>query len=91
MKSLTVLLIGLAIFRPDPNDPSKSEVGYPAEPGTTLHVKILQDDKYIIGVDSKASKLVSFTDDQGTDFSKKVPERFGRTWLIGTRPFRTIT
>ncbi len=82
---VTFLLIGLSIFRPDPKDPSKSELGFNAEPGTTLHIKILQPDKFIIDVDEKASKLLSFTDDRGTDFSKDIPKRFGRTWL-GSSP-----
>ena len=79
---VTFLLIGLAIFRPDPKDPSKTAVRLNgAKPGTTLYVKILQADKFIISVNRDGSKLVSFTDDRGTDFSKHIPKRFGRTWL----------
>ncbi|NIA07274.1 MAG: hypothetical protein GWP14_06515 [Actinobacteria bacterium] len=81
MSTMTVLLIGLAIFRPDLKDPSQSEVGFGNKPGTTLHVKIMQQDKFIIDVDDKASKLLSFTDDKGTDLSKQKQKRFGQGWL----------
>ncbi len=78
---VTFLLIGLTIFRPDPNNPSDTEVGFGAKPGTTLYVKLLQADKFIIRVDNGASKLLSFTDGKGTDFSKQKEKKFGQGWL----------
>ena len=80
-QAVTFLLIGLAIFRPDPNDPSNTEVGFGTKPGTTLYVKIQQADKFIISVNHDGSKLVSFSDGKGTDFSKQKEKGFEQGWL----------
>ncbi len=85
---VTFLLVGLTIFQPDPKDPSNTEVGLSTKPGSTLYVKILQPDKFIIHVNREGSKLMSFSDDKGTDFSKQKDKRFGQAWLY---PLSKIT
>lgn len=75
-----VQLVGIKVFAPDPKKPSQSQV--PGQnPGTTLYLKIQQEDKYFVALDKAGSKLLAFTDDKGTDLSKKDTQAFGQNWL----------
>lgn len=71
----SVKVIGLDIHRTLDN-----EQIFAFNPGTTVELLLAQPGKFILGVDSKASKLESFTDDKKTDLTK-TKALFGREWL----------
>src|SRR5688572_19412249 len=50
-------------------EPGRDE-RFMAQEGVTVKVFVAQPERFIIGVDEKASKLTSFQDDRKTDLSK---------------------
>jgi hypothetical protein len=60
--SFTAQVSGLSVHKPVPA--KKKERFTFVQTGTILEVTFLSDDKYILGVDAKASKLDQFTDDK---------------------------
>lgn len=69
-------------------EPGRDE-RFGSQEGILLKVFIAQPDRFIIGVDDKASKLTSFQDDKKTDLSKsKDPKAFKQGFLS---PFNEVT
>ena len=60
-------VVSLSIRKPLPAKPGEFAF---MSAGTTLDVVVFQPDKFIVGIDPKASKLDHFTDDKKTDLHK---------------------
>lgn len=68
----------LMIRKPLP--PKKKEAfGFQDTGGTSVNISLDAPGKYVLGIDTKASKLGEFTDDKGTKLYTE--GRFGATWL----------
>jgi hypothetical protein len=78
--SAKVQVIGLFLRKAPPAKPG-AFVFTPN--GVTMDLTIAQPEKFIVGIDGKASKLESFTDDKKNDLVKKAPALFGgqANWL----------
>jgi hypothetical protein len=69
-------------------EPGRDE-RFAAQEGVTVKVFVPQPERFIIGVDEKASKLTAFQDDKKTDLSKaKDPKAFKQDFLS---PFNEVT
>lgn len=75
-----VEVVALQVAKPHPEKKMQSLVGG-GPPGTSLHIRLTRKDKYFVELDEEASKLLSFSDEKGTDLSKARTRRFGRGWL----------
>lgn len=80
--ALTVLLVGLSIAQPDP-DSSFRSLAPMIKPGSTACFVIKDAEQTFIAVDRKASTLVRFTDDKGTDLAAGAKTAGLRRWLDG--------
>jgi hypothetical protein len=78
--SAKVRAIGLSLRKAPPAKPGVF-VLHPN--GVTMELTVAQPDKFIAGIDAKASKLDSFTDDKKNDLNKKPAGIFGgqSNWL----------
>lgn len=68
-----VRVTGLSIQKP----PAAKSGGMTFPPTTTLQLLVAESGKYILGIDAKASKLDSFTDDKNNNLYKKSGGLFG--------------
>jgi len=75
---VTAQATGLMVRKPLPAK-KKEPVGFVDNGSTGLDVSLSTPGKYVLDIDTKASKLDHFTDDKDTKFY--TADRFGMTWL----------
>jgi len=78
-----VEVIGMTILRSDPIDPMQSVIGSGHDPGLSIHLRIKNEDKFFVGIEQKACKLIHFLDDKGSDLAEQDPMSFEGGWLRG--------
>jgi hypothetical protein len=79
-KSAKVQVIRLFLHKAPPAKPGTFTI---PPNGVTMHLTVAQPEKFVVGIDAKASKLESFTDDKKNDLNKKPAGLFGgqANWL----------
>lgn len=77
-----VEIVGLSVAKPKPGDRFAQSLASGLQAGTRLHLLIRRGDLRIVDVDTKASTLEAFTDEKGTDLTKRAQTGWGsRSWL----------
>jgi hypothetical protein len=78
----TVQVVGLHVVKPLPGDHRKQSLT-DRRTGTILTIQVTRADKHFLGVDGKASRLESFTDDHDTPLIDEDAKLLG-AWADGT-------
>ncbi|MCD4823123.1 MAG: hypothetical protein K8S55_00820 [Phycisphaerae bacterium] len=84
--SLVLMVVGLTIAQPNPESKYNRSMVSGVDTGTSIYFLVTDKKATFIKLDEKASKLVSLTDDKGTDLtqSKTKTRRWGRPKWLGS-------